>query len=244
MEDVMPTIAEAVKQLGLTRDQLHYLIKKKFVEPQKEGKRFVLSDEDIEKVRRLWQERIKPVAALILLQIAGTRTEEAVYDLKDRCPEIVWVAGAWGESSVIALLEAPKFDTIALAPFDLRNLDYITDTRTYIIPPEHYHVKETTRETPAENERLAVILVNLVNNSNRNLTRGVEDLGDIQEVRRYGAIFGPWDAFAEVRYEDADALQSIVLDRVYKTGNVLRTNSILTMRRLRRERVLIPQVSS
>jgi DNA-binding transcriptional MerR regulator len=38
MEDVMPTIAEAVKQLGLTRDQLHYLIKKKFVEPQKELK--------------------------------------------------------------------------------------------------------------------------------------------------------------------------------------------------------------
>ena len=41
--------------------------------------------------------------ALILLQVPGTRTEEAVEDLKKRCREIVWVTGAWGDSGVIAL---------------------------------------------------------------------------------------------------------------------------------------------
>ena len=39
----------------VTRDQLHYLIKIKFVQPHKVGKRFLLTDEDIEYLRRYHQ---------------------------------------------------------------------------------------------------------------------------------------------------------------------------------------------
>jgi DNA-binding Lrp family transcriptional regulator len=246
----MTTVSQAAQTLGLSRDQLHYVIKKcqkqgLMEKPLKKGNRFLLSDEDIEKLGRELQEKIKPMGAILLVRVPGTRTAEAVNTLKERFPQVVWVAGAWGDSSVIALLEAPKFETIASIPFELeKTLDYVNDTRTCMIPSVHYYVKETS---PAARDQLAVILINVaksVEQSSRDTLRVVEDLHDIPEVKRYGAMLGQWDAFAEVRYQNADALPDIVLNKIYKIRGVYNTTSILTMRKFRHQRPFIPQASS
>jgi DNA-binding Lrp family transcriptional regulator len=226
----MHTIGETAKALGVTRDQIHYLIKTKFITPHQEGKRFLLTDEDIVKIRDHVKEKTKPWGAIILMEVPGAKTKTAVHQLKDEFPQVVWAAGAWGDMSVIALLEAPRLESLALLPFDLRTLGYITSLRTCLIPAEHYHVKETL----PENDRLAVVLIN-VENPPRNAPRVVEDLGDIPEVKRYGALFGQWDVFAEVRYKDADDLYTIVMDKIGDFKTVTKTTTIQTMRRLRRE---------
>lgn len=234
----MPTVSETAKELGMTRDQLHYLIRTNFVEPHKEGKRFLLTDTDVEKIRHRLQEKTKLSAAIIQLQVTGNRTGAAVEELKARFPEVVWAAGAWGEASVIALLEAPKLEKIAAIPFDLGRWDYVNHTKTSIIPPEYYHVKETPI---LANERLAVILINYFltsaeKRSGRTNRRVLEDLGEIPEVKRWGTLLGQWDAFAEVRYADADRLYSIVMEEISEFEGVANTTTILTMRKLRRER--------
>jgi DNA-binding Lrp family transcriptional regulator len=169
----------------------------------------------------------------MLLKFPGLKPAVAVDELKKRFREVVWVAGAWGDASVIALLESANFENIASLPFKLREqLDYEFDSRTYIIPSALYHVKETPI---VEDERLAVILINLAKDSNRSDTRVLERLGDIEEVRRYGAILGPWDTFAEVRYQEEDELYSIAMEQIHDIRAVLDTTTILTMRNLRRE---------
>jgi DNA-binding Lrp family transcriptional regulator len=220
----MHTIAEASKLLGATRDQIHYLIKTEFVKPHREGKRFLLSDEDIVKIHDHLQEKNKPWGAIIMMEVPGAQTKTAVHQLKDQIPQVVWSAGAWGDSSVVVFLEAPRLESLTSIPFDVGSkLGYINYMRTCLIPADLYRVKET----PPENDRLAVVLIN-VENPPRNVPRVVEDLGDIPEVKRYGAIFGQWDVFAEIRYKDADDLY------VFKV--VTKTTTILTMRRLRREK--------
>jgi DNA-binding Lrp family transcriptional regulator len=204
----MHTIAETAKALGVTRDQIHYLIKTKFITPHQEGKRFLLTDEDIVKIRDHVKEKTKPWGAIMLMEVAG----------------------GWGDASVVAFLEAPRLESLTVLPFDLRTLGYVTSLRTSLIPAEHYHVKETL----PENDRLAVVLIN-VENSPRNAPRVAEDLGDIPEVKRYGALFGQWDVFAEVRYKDADDLYTIVMDKIGDFKTVTKTTTIQTMRRLRRE---------
>jgi DNA-binding Lrp family transcriptional regulator/DNA-binding transcriptional MerR regulator len=229
----MYTIAEAMKQLGITKDQLHYKIKRGVIQPQREGKRFFLSDEDIEMVRQSYQRKTKPSAAIIQLQVAGKETENAVDTLHKHFPQVVWAAGAWGDCSVIALLEAPKLELIASVPLDLGKYDYVRNTKTSIIPSSQYHVKETP-PIAKENERLAVVLIN-AEKSPRKAPRVVEDLSDIPEVRTWGTMLGQWAAFAEIRYEDADRLYAIVMDTIYEIDGIVNTTTILTMRKLRRE---------
>jgi DNA-binding Lrp family transcriptional regulator len=225
------TIAETAKALGVTRDQIHYLIKTKFVTPHQEGKRFLLSNEDVVKIRDHVKEKTKPWGAIILMEVPGAQTKTAVHALKDQIPQVVWSAGAWGDSSVVVFLEAPRLESLTSIPFEVgKQLGNITYLRTCLIPADHYHVKET----PLGNERLAVVLIN-VENPPRNAPRVVEDLGDIPEVRRYGALFGQWDVFAEVRYKDADDLYTIVMDTISDFKAVTKTTTIQTMRRLRRE---------
>jgi excisionase family DNA binding protein len=234
----MKTVSQAAQDLGVTRDKLHYLIKKKLIQPHREGKHFLLTDEDIQKVRRHLQVKTKPSAAIIRLRVTGPQVREAVDKLKNGFHEVVWVAGAWGNASIIAFLEAAKLENIASAPFRFRtHLDCSNDSTTYIIPSEHYHVKEIL---PVENERLAVVLIELAKDSNYSVIPVMKGLSKIKEVRRYGAILGPWDAFAEVRYQDVeqdtDALYSIVMEQIHEIKCVLNTTTILTMRNLRRER--------
>lgn len=226
----MHTIAETAKALGVTRDQIHYLIKTKFVEPYQEGKRYLLTDEDIVKIRDHVKEKTKPWGAIMLMEVPGAQTKTAVHALKDHIPQVVWVAGAWGDASVVVLLEAPRLESLTSIPFEVGKLGYINYLRTCLIPAEHYHIKAA----PPENERLAVVLIN-VENPPRNAPRVVEDLGDIPEVKRYGALFGQWDVFAEVRYKDADDLYTIVMDTISDFKAVTKTTTIQTMRRLRRE---------
>jgi DNA-binding Lrp family transcriptional regulator len=148
---------------------------------------------------------------------------------------MVWCAGAWGEHSLIAFLEVPKFDTIGAILFDIQRLGYVNYTQTYLISPGEYHVKDAI---PQGCERLALVLLNVENASN--LARHViSELEYMPNVIRYGAVLGPWDVFAEVRYEDADHLYSIVMERVHSITGVTDTTSILTMpkgRGLRREK--------
>jgi DNA-binding Lrp family transcriptional regulator len=226
----MPTIGDTAKVLGVSRDQIHYLIKTKFIQPQQAGKGYLLSDEEVEKIRNRVREKTKPWGAIILMEVHGNHTGTAVHALKDQIPQVVWSAGAWGEFSVVLFLEAPRIESLTSIPFDLGKHSYINFMRTLLIPADHYHVKET----PAENERLAVVLIN-VENPPRNVRRVVEDLGDIPEVKRYGAIFGQWDCFAEVRFQDADDLFAIVMEQIWGLKPVTKTLTIQTMRRLRRE---------
>jgi hypothetical protein len=162
------------------------------------------------------------LGAIVLLQVRGTQIKEAVDTLKDQFPEIVWVAGAWGDVSMIAFLEAPRFEDIASLPFALGNLVYVGNTKTCIIPSTYYHVKE---EKPSKDDRLAVTLLNLVENAAHYAPSVMLSLGRIPEVKRYGAVFGQWDAFAEVRYKDEDALQSIVMEGIHAIPDVLNTTS-------------------
>lgn len=241
----MPTVKEVAENLGITRDRLHYLIKVAMKEgklqPQKVGKRFILTDQDVLELQRVVKEKTKPWAAIMTLKIPGLQTEHAVGLLKDQFREIVWVAGAWGDMSVIAFLEAGKFENIASVPFKVReHLPYVNDTRTYIIPSEHYHVKELPRKA---DERLAVILINLIKSSDqvkpldRSVTRVVDELEDIPAVRRRGAIFGPWDCVAEVRYFNERELTHIVTKQIFDITGVLDTTTILTMSEVIREDV-------
>ena len=228
----MHTIAETAKVLGVSRDQIHYLIKAKFIEPHQEGKGYLLSDEEVAKIRDRVKEKTKPWGAIILMEVPGAQTKSAVHTLKDKIPQVIWSAGAWGDASVVVFLEAPRFESLTSIPFEVgKQLGYISYLRTLLIPADHYHVKETP---VIKDERLAVVLIN-VENPPRNVRRVVEDLGDIPEVKRYGAIFGQWDVFAEVRYKDADDLYVIVMDKISDFKVVTKTTTILTMRRLRRE---------
>jgi hypothetical protein len=101
--------------------------------------------------------------------------------------------------------------------------------RTCIIPSKYYHVKGT----PSQDDRLAVVLLN-IENPPRNVHRVLKTLNSISEVKRYGAIFGQWDRFAEVRYKEADDLYPIV-NRIGKSNYVLKTTSILTVHNVRQE---------
>jgi DNA-binding Lrp family transcriptional regulator len=233
----MPTVIEVADSFGVTRDRLHYLIKVAVKEgklqPQKEGKRFILTDQDVLALQRVVKEKTKPWAAIMTLKVPGLQTEHAVDVLKDQFREVVWVAGAWGDMSVIALLESGKFENIASVPFKVRErMPYVNDTRTYIIPSEHYHVKDLQRRA---DERLAVILINLIKSSDqvkpldRSVTRVVGELEDIPAVRRWGAIFGPWDCVAEVRFSDEKELTHIVTKEIFGITGVLDTTTILTM---------------
>jgi DNA-binding Lrp family transcriptional regulator len=229
----MPTIAEAIRQLGITKDQLHYQIKKKVIQPQRKGKLYMLTEEEIEKLRQREQKKATRSAAIIQLQIAGKETRTAVETLHRHFPQVVWVAGAWGDCSVIALLEAPRLELIAQVPLDLGKFEYVRNTKTSIIPASQYHVKDTPPISEGK-ERLAVILIN-AEKSPRKAPRVVEDLGDIPEVKRWGTMLGQWDAFAEIRYEDADRLFTIVMEKINEIDNVVNTTTVLTMSRLRRE---------
>jgi DNA-binding Lrp family transcriptional regulator len=244
MEKAMPTVTEVAENFGISRDRLHYLIKvstnKGKLKPQKVGKRFLLTDEDVEELHSVLKQKTKPWAAIMTLKIPGIHAEHAVEEIKKQYREVVWVTGAWGDMSVIALLESGKFENIASVPFKLReHLDHVNDSRTYIIPSEHYHVKEAQRENKA---RLSLVLINLekpsdkVNPLDRNVVRVVEDLGKIATVRRYGAVFGPWDCFAEVRHSNTDELYDIVTHDIYGIEGVLDTTTILTMSNVRREK--------
>jgi DNA-binding Lrp family transcriptional regulator len=226
----MRTIGDTAKVLGVSRDQIHYLIKTKFIQPHQEGKGYLLSDEEVEKIRNRVKEKTKPWGAIILMEVHGNHTGTAVHALKDKIPQVVWSAGAWGESSVVVFLEAPRIESLTSIPFDLGKQGYINYMRTLLIPADHYYVKDTL----AENDRLAIVLIN-VENPPRNVRRVVEDLGDIPEVKRYGAIFGQWDCFAEVRYKDADDLFVIVMEKIWGFKTVTKTTTIQTMRALRRE---------
>jgi DNA-binding Lrp family transcriptional regulator len=244
VEEAMPTVTEVAENFGITRDRLHYFIKvatkKRKLKPQKEGNHYILTDEDVEELRSVLIAKTKPWAAIMTMKIPGLRTEHTVNELKNQFREVVWVAGAWGDMSVIALLESGKFENIAAVPFRLREqLHYVNDSRTYIIPSDHYHVKEPPQ---LENKgRLSVVLVNLVRTSDeekpsdRSVIRVVEDLGEIDAVRRYGAIFGPWDCFVEVRHSNTDELYDIVMRQIYGIRGVLDTTTILTMSSVRQE---------
>jgi DNA-binding Lrp family transcriptional regulator len=244
----MRTVSQVASSFGISRDELHYLIKvavkKGELKPQKLGNRFILTDEDVKKLRQVLNQRLKPWAAIMTLKVTGLKTKDAVDKLKDEFPEVVWAAGAWGDMSVIALLEAGKFENIASVPIKLRDhLDYVNDSRTYIIPSQHYHVKKPPL---VEEARLAVVLINLAKPSDkekpsdRSAVRVAEDLGDIISVRRYGIIFGPWDCFAEIRHRDSDELYEIVTQQIYGITGVLDTTTILTMSKIRREEETSP----
>jgi DNA-binding Lrp family transcriptional regulator len=226
----MPTIGETAKVLGVSRDQIHYLIKTKFIQPEQAGKGYLLSDEEVAKIRDRVKEKTKPWGAIMLMEVPGDQTSTAVNALKDNIPQVVWSAGAWGDSCVVIFIEAPRVESLTSIPFAVGQIVNIINMRTLLIPAEHYHVKET----PAENERLAIVLIN-VENPSRNVRRVVEDLGDIPEVKRYGAIFGQWDCFAEVRFQDADDLYVIVMEKIWGFKPVTKTTTIQTMRRVRRE---------
>jgi DNA-binding Lrp family transcriptional regulator len=154
----MVTVSEAAVELGVSRDQVHYLIKKLreqgTLKPHKEGNRFRLSDEDMVILRAQLREKIKPIGALILAQTRGTRTKEAVDQIYKSCRQVVWCAGAWGEASLIAFLEVAKFEDMGSILFAIQALGYVTYTRTYLILPEHYYVKQT----PGDCHRLAFVL--------------------------------------------------------------------------------------
>jgi DNA-binding Lrp family transcriptional regulator len=233
-EGSMVTVSEAAVELGVSRDQVHYLIKKLREEgtlkPHKEGNRFMLSDEDMAILRAQLREKIKLIGALILAQIRGTRTKEAVEQIYKSCRQVVWCAGAWGEASLIAFLEVAKFEDMGPILFAIQALGYVTYTRTYLILPEHYHVKQT----PGDCHRLAFVLLNVENAS---LIHYVLDkLGEIPQVKRYGAILGQWDVFAEVRFQNADDLYTIVMEEIHQITGVLNTTSIIAISDLTQER--------
>lgn len=239
----MPTVSQVADSLGVSRDQLHYLIKvarqNGDLNPKKIGKRFLLTPTEVEYLHHTLQEKTKPWGAIMTLKIPGLKTEDAVRKLKEQFREVVWAAGAWGDMSVIALLEAVRFENMASVPFKVREqLPYVNDSRTYVLPSEQYTVKQArVKEKP----RLSVILINLVKSSDqekptdRSISRVVLELGEIDDVRRYGAIFGPWDCFAEVRHKDSEELYEIVTQQIYGIRGVLDTTTILTMSKVRRE---------
>jgi DNA-binding Lrp family transcriptional regulator len=233
-EGSMVTVSEAAVELGVSRDQVHYLIKKLreqgTLKPHKEGNRFRLSDGDMAILRAQLREKIKPIGALILAQIRGTRTKEAVDQIYQSCRQVVWCAGAWGEASLIAFLEVAKFEDMGPALFAIQAPGHVTHTKTYLILPEHYHVKPT----PQDCHRIAFVLLN---GENASLIPYILDkLGEIPQVKRYGAILGPWDVFAEVRFQNADDLYSIVMEKIHQITGVVGTNSIITMADLIQER--------
>lgn len=228
----MTTISVAAHDLGVTRDQLWYIIKKRKapVTPTMVNKRYLLSNDDIETLRTHIRTTTSTMGALLEVYIRGSEIRSTVDELANRFPEVVWSAGVWGEMSVIAFLEATKFENISSIPFRLQDLRHIANTRTYVIPHEHYHIKPTPEIQGTE--RIAIILLNL-ERAPELATFVMNRLGDIPEVRRYGNIFGPWDGLAEVRYEHEDDLQRIVLEEIHNITGVENTTSILTMTNMR-----------
>lgn len=230
----MTTISVAARNLGVTRDHLHYLIKKKeLVTPTMQNKRYLLSDDEIATLQTHIQSTTSLLGALMLVYIRGADTQATVDQLVDRFQEVVWSAGTWGEMGVIAMLEATKFESITSIPFRIQDLRQITNTRTYLVPHEHYHVKETP--SIEGTERIALVLLNM-ERAPELATFVMNRLGDIDQVRRYGNMFGPWDGFAEVRYKEEEDLQSIVLDQIHGITGVEYTTTILTMTNVRKEK--------
>jgi len=232
----MPTISEVAKELGVSRDQLHYLIRKKqLINPSQQGNRYILSNQDVEILRGQLRKQTTLTGALVMAQVRGAYLKEAVDRTYEQTQEMVWCAGAWGEHSLIAFLELPKFDKIGDILLDIQRLGYVNYTQTYLVSPGNYHVKN---EIPQDCERLALVLLN-VEDALFRVHHVINEFENMPNIIRYGAILGPWDIFAEVRYKDVDHLFSIVMERVHRITDVTNTTSILTMpkgRGLRRER--------
>jgi DNA-binding Lrp family transcriptional regulator len=237
----MPTISEVARELGVSREQLHYLIgKKQIIRPSRQGNRYTLSDQDVEILRGHVRKQTVLTGALVMAQVRGVQLKEAVDEIYEQTREMVWCAGAWGEHSLIAFLELPKFDNIGDIIYNIQRLGYINYTQTYLVSPGEYHVKDMI---PQDCERLALVLLKVVDALYR-ARHVISELTKMPNIIRYGALLGPWDIFAEVRYKDVDHLFSIVMEEVYRIKDVTDTTSILTMpkgRGLRREKDTLRQ---
>jgi DNA-binding Lrp family transcriptional regulator len=194
----MPTISEAAKELGISRDQLHYVIRKEKVKPSRQGNRYILSVQEVGTLRRHLRKQTPLTGALVMAQVRGARLKEAVDRIYEQTREMVWCAGAWGEHSLIAFLELPKFDKIGNILFDIQSLGHVNYTQTYLVSPGEYHVKDNI---PPDCERLALVLLKVEDAPNI-VRHVISELEHMPNIIRYGAILGPWDVFAEVRYKD------------------------------------------
>jgi len=82
------------------------------------------------------------VSAFVLITVVAKRSGDVVRILMERYPEFVTeAAGVYGESDVIAKIEAPIERFHELVMEQIQNLPNVKVTRTFIIIPQLHEVR-------------------------------------------------------------------------------------------------------